>query len=66
MPKYIALEKCFVNNTIHEEGATLEYSGPPCHYLQPVDPVEEAPAEVVAEAPRKWTPRKRGTTAAEA
>jgi hypothetical protein len=34
MPRYKVLEKSFINNTVHEEGAIVEYDGIPSENLE--------------------------------
>lgn len=36
MPRYRVLTKSFINNTIHEEGAVIDYDGKPGSNLKPV------------------------------
>lgn len=37
MPRYRVLEKSFLNNRIHEEGAEVEFDGNPGSNLEPLD-----------------------------
>ena len=59
MPKYRAKVKCFIDNTIREEGEVFEYSGPEIEILAPVDPVKrEDHVAVEPERRKPGRPRK--------
>lgn len=64
MPKYRATVKCFIDNTIREEGEIFEYSGPQIEILTPVDGVEKEDHVAVEPERRKpGRPRKAVTGA---
>ena len=64
MPKYRATVKCFIDNTIREEGEVFEYSGPEIEILTPVDAGEREDHVVVEPERRKpGRPRKLWTGA---
>ncbi len=62
MPKVRAIRKCFIDNTIRDEGDVFEYKGPENRHLEYLDAVNVAviePEPVVAQAPRpRGRPRK--------
>jgi len=69
MPRYRALEKCFVDNCFRNEGDVFEYDGPSLRYLEslteaPVsqEPVAEEPAviTVLKKPKRKYTYKYKG------
>lgn len=44
MPKYLVLQKSFIDNKLHEEGDIVEYDGVPAGNLEAIDaPAKKAP-----------------------
>lgn len=62
MSKVKAIRKCFIDNTLREEGDVFEYNGPNNKHLEYLDRVEVAviePEAVSSPAPRpRGRPRK--------
>jgi hypothetical protein len=58
MPKYRATVKCFIDNTIREEGEVFEYNGPEIEILTPVD-ADGGDEQVAAEPERRKPGRPR-------
>ena len=53
MPKYYALAKSFINNTIVEVGDVIDYDGKPGSNLELVPEVKPAVPEAKPSAPKK-------------
>lgn len=58
MARYRVLEKSFVNNTLHEEGAEIEYDGKAGPNLEPLDKPKRSKAKDDAEAPADEAPEE--------
>ena len=63
MPRYQALERCFIDNCLRNEGDIFEYEGPPKRYLVLVGGGAATPKPVaVADEPQAQKPLKRKYT----
>jgi len=63
MPRYRALERCFIDNCLRNEGDIFEYTGPRKRFLEPVDGGVASPEPVaVADEPQAQKPAKRKYT----
>jgi hypothetical protein len=51
MPRYKITQKCFIDNSLRNEGDIITYDGPPApQVMDPLDPPPETATEVPVEA----------------
>ena len=53
MPRYKVLEKSFINNTVYEEGAIVEYDGNGSTWFQATEEFEQHALQITRELKRR-------------
>lgn len=56
MAQYRLLAKHFINNSVHEEGAVVEYDGKPGQYMELIEPKAKGKKGAAAPAPEDDAP----------